>query len=786
MENSNIPFFQREETISRPNVYEDGIFFEIHVGDTYQERYIVLQKLGYGMSSTVWLVHDAFKNRYFAMKVLSTECYGNGYDFFELEILEHLRENQPDHPGQPYVSKLVDSFTKETSIGITLFLVFEVMAETLHSFIQSRRIHPAKIIKRFAKQLLLALDHAHKSGVVHTDIKADNVMIQLPDQNIIKDEVLDPVEPWTSKAMGDTELDFLYWPNDNSERMRREHGIEYKFTKTIMSIQHTSAGMEGYYLDDDVCEEELLKLNVSFCDWGLATWTHEHLYETISTPTMRSPEVLLGAPWDTKTDIWSLGILIFEMLSGFNAFDCVKNETQYRYLTEEEREDLDLERQQERDRRWREHQEMPQADDEKIEFRRCENRYDLGVHLNEIATMIEPFPQSLLGQVDYTKENNWYLKSLFSNDGTIWGYDEYNRAPLEYHFPQMPEGQDKDNFLIFLWKMMRVDPKDRASAEELLQEPWLQDVVLDDEGTTPSIPLRTPRPTPWSGDELKQPYCEPIYPGDKIVDPLDSDKEGITPPTPLPTPPPKHDHEGTYCDFTDTLHEIVDPLDCDSASDTSSDCSHSTHSDTSAHTNSTTLNLDYLIDLVAREDISKTDSDDDTVADMEVEISTTCTNALTRVDSRISDPNDGFVVDMDVGTSDTCTGPTTLILDPLDDIFADVNDFVADIGVETTTTPTTLIPEPLYDNVAQPDINIAVADMGVETTTTPTMPIPESLYDNVAQPDINIAPINKKSAPVAESTKTSSRSQKKTKSNTGKKNKNKNKKNKKGKRAAKR
>lgn len=234
------------------------------------------------VSSTVWLVHDVFKDRYFAMKVLSTECYGNGVKFFELEILNHLRENESDHPGHLYGSKLVDSFTEETLIGTTLFFIFEVMAETLHSFIQFRRIHPEKIIKRFAKQLLLALDHAHKSGVIHTgmairylsmygadtfspDIKSDNIMIELPDQNIIKDQVLDPVDPWASESMGDTELDFLYWPNDSHELIRREHGIRYDFMKTIMSIQHTSGGMEAYYLDDEACEEELLKLNVSNC-----------------------------------------------------------------------------------------------------------------------------------------------------------------------------------------------------------------------------------------------------------------------------------------------------------------------------------------------------------------------------------------------------------------------------------------------------------------------------------------------------------------------------------------
>lgn len=56
MENcSSPPIFRREETISRPDVYEDGLFFEIHVGDIYQERYIVMKKLGFGSKFTSFL-----------------------------------------------------------------------------------------------------------------------------------------------------------------------------------------------------------------------------------------------------------------------------------------------------------------------------------------------------------------------------------------------------------------------------------------------------------------------------------------------------------------------------------------------------------------------------------------------------------------------------------------------------------------------------------------------------------------------------------------------------------
>lgn len=37
-----------EELALRPNVYEDGLFLPIYIGDVYRGRYIVVEKLGYG------------------------------------------------------------------------------------------------------------------------------------------------------------------------------------------------------------------------------------------------------------------------------------------------------------------------------------------------------------------------------------------------------------------------------------------------------------------------------------------------------------------------------------------------------------------------------------------------------------------------------------------------------------------------------------------------------------------------------------------------------------------
>ncbi|QDS72468.1 hypothetical protein FKW77_009814 [Venturia effusa] len=438
----------------RCDLYLEGRFRAICIGNVYQGRYVVLGKLGFGMHSTVWLVHDARTERYFAMKVLSTETTGTKRDGFELEVLKHLQSSNTDHPGHPYVSNLVDSFQSWSIIGLTVFLIFELMGETLGRFTDRKsfpieQVMPLKYLKRFAKQLLLGLDHAHKSGVVHTDLKLDNIMIQIPDQSVVETRWLkSPAESATAEQ---PESEFL--PSDPNDRLRLKFGIQHDDERRKFRYDIVSKGLEEIYLDDPPSDEVLLNLNAVIVDWGLAEWTDNHFNDIISPPMYRSPECLIGAPWDTKTDIWMLGLILIRLAEGFEPFEGRSYEQQFEYGR------------------------FPRGEELIGQAKHLRTNYNFGAHLNEIATMIEPFPRSLLERAN--KKHKWFLDSIFSDDGTVWGYDFCDAPRLENFFTALEEGEDKQNFLGMIRKMMRVDPNDRSSAEELLMEPWLQDVALD-------------------------------------------------------------------------------------------------------------------------------------------------------------------------------------------------------------------------------------------------------------------------------------------------------------------
>jgi len=80
--------------------------------------------------------------------------------------------------------------------------------------------------------------------------------------------------------------------------------------------------------DDELARLTKILLNTRFviADFGNSCWTYKHFSEEIQTRQYRSPEVILGAGYDTSADIWSLACMIFELLTGDFLFDPQPNE----------------------------------------------------------------------------------------------------------------------------------------------------------------------------------------------------------------------------------------------------------------------------------------------------------------------------------------------------------------------------------------------------------------------------------------------------------------------------
>lgn len=62
-------------------------------------------------------------------------------------------------------------------------------------------------------------------------------------------------------------------------------------------------------------------VQVKICDMGNGCWTYHHFTPEIQTRQYRSPEVIVGADYNSSADIWSLACTIFEMITGDFLFE---------------------------------------------------------------------------------------------------------------------------------------------------------------------------------------------------------------------------------------------------------------------------------------------------------------------------------------------------------------------------------------------------------------------------------------------------------------------------------
>ena len=134
-------------------------------------RYKVVAPIGEGGMSRVWRAQDLNTGKFVAVKVLRDE-YREDETFVRRFEREALAASKMTHPN---IANLLDVGVEEDG---TRYLVIEyVSGKTLKQFIQeSGTIRPetaAQIIMR----VLAAVQHAHQNGVIHRDIKPQNILI---------------------------------------------------------------------------------------------------------------------------------------------------------------------------------------------------------------------------------------------------------------------------------------------------------------------------------------------------------------------------------------------------------------------------------------------------------------------------------------------------------------------------------------------------------------------------------------------------------------------------------
>jgi eukaryotic-like serine/threonine-protein kinase len=144
------------------------------VGTTVGERYQVLGLLGRGGMGSVYRALHVMMQKELALKVLHPEL-GRLEEVAKRFEREAQSASRLDHE---HIIRVTDFGRDHGPDGEMLFLVMEVLeGESLKQVIARRGRLATSAAVGIARQILDALEHAHGEGVVHRDLKPDNVML---------------------------------------------------------------------------------------------------------------------------------------------------------------------------------------------------------------------------------------------------------------------------------------------------------------------------------------------------------------------------------------------------------------------------------------------------------------------------------------------------------------------------------------------------------------------------------------------------------------------------------
>jgi eukaryotic-like serine/threonine-protein kinase len=169
-----------------------------HLHDQYQ----IVRELGRGGMGIVFLARDIALHRLVAIKVLRNEFASSE------EHRERFRREARMTARLSHANIVpVHTFGEE---GDFVYIVMKyVHGESLAERLRSQKRLPTEEVRRILHDLTLALDCAHREGVVHRDLKAENILLErstgramLTDFGVALQRSLDPVRSEALRAFG--------------------------------------------------------------------------------------------------------------------------------------------------------------------------------------------------------------------------------------------------------------------------------------------------------------------------------------------------------------------------------------------------------------------------------------------------------------------------------------------------------------------------------------------------------------------------------------------------------
>jgi serine/threonine-protein kinase len=150
------------------------------IGRVIKGRYKLIDELGRGSFATVYIARDTKNNRIYAVKVMHNEFSDDGELLARFQREAHILSQFSDH-------HIVRIFDYGDEIDIHYIVMDYIDGQNLKYHTLTHGPMDALRALDYARQIAEGLDTAYKHGVVHRDIKPQNIVINSKDEVKITD-----------------------------------------------------------------------------------------------------------------------------------------------------------------------------------------------------------------------------------------------------------------------------------------------------------------------------------------------------------------------------------------------------------------------------------------------------------------------------------------------------------------------------------------------------------------------------------------------------------------------
>lgn len=211
----------------------------VDIGDKLSTRYQIIDIIGSGGMANVYLAKDLILDRLVAVKVLR-------FDFQDNKDAIRRFQREAMSASQLLHHNIVEVYDVDEEDGQQYIVMEYVDGQDLKTFIRNNAPISLELAVQIMSQILSAIDVAHKNGIIHRDIKPQNILI-----------------------------------TEDNEVKITDFGIAIALTDTSITQTNTLLGSVHYL----------------------------------------SPEQARGSNATPKSDIYALGVVLYELITGSVPFD---------------------------------------------------------------------------------------------------------------------------------------------------------------------------------------------------------------------------------------------------------------------------------------------------------------------------------------------------------------------------------------------------------------------------------------------------------------------------------